>query len=44
MRGAKHPTKLTIRDLDPRPPQFFSQTDSTLRYMFPMNKTDDKQD
>jgi hypothetical protein len=44
MRGAKHPPKLTIRDLDPRPPQFFSQTDSTLRYMFPMNKTDDKQD
>jgi hypothetical protein len=44
LRGAKRPPKLTIQGLDPGPPQFFSQTDSTLRFMFHFNKSRDKSD
>jgi hypothetical protein len=44
LRGAKHPPKLTIRELDLGPPQYFSRTDSTLRYMFPLNRARDKKD
>ncbi|MEP6757248.1 MAG: HNH endonuclease [Chthonomonadales bacterium] len=44
LRGAKRPPKLTIQELNPGPPQFFSQTDSTLRFMFPINKSRDNKD
>jgi hypothetical protein len=44
LRGAKRPPILSIEELNPGPPQFFSQTDSTLRFMFPSNKSLDKKD
>jgi hypothetical protein len=43
LRGAKRPPKLTIQDLNSGALQF-SQTDSTLRFMFPGNKFWDKKD